>query len=69
MLHKDNCKPSREAFEFLELVHLMLDISRYIACWMYVCVSALLTITGHRNELLLRGGVDITMVYAALQHL
>ena len=55
MLRKDNCKPSREAFELLELVPLMLDILRYIACWMDICVGALLTMTGHRNELLLRG--------------
>ena len=35
MLHKDNCKPIREAFEFLDLVRLILDILRYYA--MMVC--------------------------------
>ena len=29
MLHKDNCKPIREAFEFLDLVRLILEILRY----------------------------------------
>ena len=31
MLHKDNCKPIREAFEFLGLVCLILEILRYLA--------------------------------------
>ena len=30
MLHEDNCKPVREAFEFLDLVRLILVILRYI---------------------------------------
>ena len=30
MLHKDNCKLIREAFEFLELVRLILEILRYV---------------------------------------
>ena len=29
MLHKDNCKPIREAFEFLDLVRLILEILWY----------------------------------------
>ena len=29
MLHKDNCKPIREVFEFLDLVRLILEILRY----------------------------------------
>ena len=30
MLHKDNCKPIREAFQFLDLVCLILEILQYI---------------------------------------
>ena len=29
MLHRDNCKPIRDAFEFWDLVRLILDILRY----------------------------------------
>ena len=31
MLHKDNCKPIREALEFLDLVWLILEILQYVA--------------------------------------
>ena len=31
MLHKDNCKPIREAFEFLDLVRLISEILRYVS--------------------------------------
>ena len=30
MLHKDNCKPIREAFEFLDWVRLILEILWYV---------------------------------------
>ena len=30
MLHKNNCKPIREAFEFLDSVRLILEILQYI---------------------------------------
>ena len=30
MLRKDNCKPSRESFEFLDLVRLILEVLRYL---------------------------------------
>ena len=30
MLHKDNCKPIREAFEVLDLVRLIWDILQYM---------------------------------------
>ena len=30
ILHKDNCKPRRETFKFWDLVHLILEILRYI---------------------------------------
>ena len=30
MLHKDNYKPIREAFEIMDLVRLLLEVLRYI---------------------------------------
>ena len=32
MLHEDNCKPIREAFEFWDLVRLILEILQYVLC-------------------------------------
>ena len=42
MLHKDNRKPILEAFEFLDLVRLILEILRYLVTKIY-CNPSMIT--------------------------
>ena len=39
MLHKDNCKPIREAFEVWDLVQLILEILQYCEIWRGQCID------------------------------
>ena len=48
MLLKDNCKPIREAFEFLDLVPLILEILRVYDIWEYFMWEVRNTLQPHQ---------------------